>query len=122
MRFKIEIQEYVEIAKDSLGGSVREWRQRFSCWAQPDTDNNLTIKYRNDVKKGMQVILNSTAFIIGSTEEIDDGGIRLLKLKFSSARGVTSRARTVSKAAPLPVSHNEASDQPAQAGKGIKIL
>jgi head-tail adaptor len=111
MRQKIIIQERVMTGQDSYGQPVYEWRDLFSCWAQLDAESNVTIKYRDDIRRSMQAILNSTAFIVGSTQEVSDGGVHLLKLNFSSARGVFVRARNVPKAAALPSTHDEASNE-----------
>lgn len=108
MRHKITIQEKIETHQDSFGAVHFDWRDSFSCWAELDADNNKTIKYRDEVRRGMRVLLNGTIFTIGSTEEVTDGGVHLLKLKFDSARGDFARARSAPKPTALPTTHNEA--------------
>ncbi len=112
MRHKIVIQEKIATHTDSFGAVHYGWRDLCRAWAEfGDVDGDVTIKFRNDVRRGMRVILNSTIFTIGRVEEFNDGGIHLLRIFFDSARGVYTRARTVPEATALPSAQNEAGEK-----------
>lgn len=109
MRFKIEIEEKYQTHQDSSGQPHFDWRAVCSAWATETADGWL-IKYTDKVKPKMQAVGNSRIMTIGKVEEVEDGGIRFLKLTFDSARGIPARARPAPKPAGLPDAQDEHGD------------
>jgi len=117
MRFKVEIQEKYQTHQDAFGAPHFDWRPICSAWATETADGWL-IKFTDKVKAKMQAVGNSRIMTIGKVEEVEDGGIRFLKLIFDSARGIPARARSSTKPAGLP----DAQDEHGEDHQGIKIL
>ena len=102
MRFKMEIQEKYQTHQDSFGQPHLTGGPICSAWATEAADGWL-IKFTDKVKPKMQAVGNSRIVTIGRVEEVEDGGVKFLKLIFSSIRGDYARMRNEPKAAALPV-------------------
>ena len=117
MRFKISIEERYQTHQDNFGQPFFDWRPICSAMATEAADG-WVIKFTDKVRPRMQAIGNSRIMTIGKVEEFEDGGLRFLKLKFDSARGIPARARASTKPAGLP----DAQDQRGEDHQGMKIL
>lgn len=125
MRFRVEIQESYQTHQDSCGQPFFDWRAVCSAWASVAEDGSgWLIKHTDKVKQPgrgvpvQRVVGNSRIMTIGKIEEIEDAGVKFLKLIFSSIRGDIARMRTAPKPAGLP----DAQDQRGEDPQGMKIL